>query len=92
MPPGPLLWATMDARPRISMRDLTASELPDTPGVYALYVDRIEVWSVIETYGRYEVARVFPSRPLPQVKRAPNQPPRQAGLGAARFEHAKPTR
>jgi len=28
------------------------------------YVDRIEVWSVIETYGRYEVARLFPSRPL----------------------------
>ena len=27
----------MDARPRISMRELTASELPDTPGVYALY-------------------------------------------------------
>lgn len=31
------LWNTMDTRPRISMCELTASELPDTPGVYALY-------------------------------------------------------
>src|SRR4051812_4002316 len=27
----------MDARPRISMEDLVAAHLPDTPGVYALH-------------------------------------------------------
>ena len=27
----------MNARPRVSMRALTAAQLPDDPGVYALY-------------------------------------------------------
>lgn len=31
------LWQAMDSRPRISMRDLEASDLPEAPGVYALY-------------------------------------------------------
>ena len=31
------LWAEMDARPRISMRKLAAADLPESPGVYALY-------------------------------------------------------
>lgn len=35
-PLGPL-WQKMNARPRVSMRELKASELPITPGVYALY-------------------------------------------------------
>lgn len=31
------LWTEMDARPRISMCGLVAADLPESPGVYALY-------------------------------------------------------
>lgn len=32
-----LLWPKMGARPRVSMGELTAADLPVAPGVYALY-------------------------------------------------------
>jgi hypothetical protein len=37
MPAHGPLWSRMNARPRRPMRELVASELPETPGVYALY-------------------------------------------------------
>lgn len=36
MPPGPL-WAEMDAQPRRSMATLVCDDIPESPGVYALY-------------------------------------------------------
>jgi len=37
VPSGSPLWQKMDTRPRTSMCDLAASDLPEEPGVYALY-------------------------------------------------------
>ncbi len=32
-----MLWELMDRRPRVSMAILKATDLPETPGVYAIY-------------------------------------------------------
>lgn len=32
-------WASMDARPKLSMTELSAADIPASPGVYALYCE-----------------------------------------------------